>query len=113
MRLILGLCALLLPTLPAWAGHEHHHGGEAQTAAPSAAPGAALSDGVVKKIDKAAGEVVIQHGPLPSIGMPAMTMSFGVADPRWLDKFSPGMKIRFAAAMKREQVIVSRYEVAP
>jgi Cu(I)/Ag(I) efflux system periplasmic protein CusF len=104
MRLILSLLVAL--ALPAYAQHNH---GAMQPAAAQAAP---LSDGTVKKIDKAAGEVVIQHGQLDSIGMPPMTMAFGVADKAWLNKLKPGDKIRFAAEMKGGNAIVSRYEMA-
>ena len=54
MRLLLAL--MLSLSLPAFAQHDHgaHHAAAAQSAP--------LSDGLVKKVDKAAGEVVIQHG---------------------------------------------------
>ena len=104
MRLILSL--LLALTLPAYAQHDH---GSHQ---PAAARNAPLSDGLVKKVDKAAGEVVIQHGQLDSIGMPPMTMAFGVADKSWLNKLKAGDRIRFAAEMKGGAAIVSRYELA-
>jgi Cu/Ag efflux protein CusF len=58
---------------------------------------AALSEGTVKSIDKAAGRVVLAHGPLANLGMPGMTMPFAVKDPAWLDKLKPGEKIRFRA----------------
>jgi Cu(I)/Ag(I) efflux system protein CusF len=103
MRLIISLLVALAP--PAYAQHNHH----AMQPAAQAAP---LSDGTVKKIDKAAGEVVIQHGQLDSIGMPPMTMAFGVADKAWLNKLKPGDRIRFAAEMKGGNAIVSRYEMA-
>ena len=103
MRLILPL--LLALGLPAHAQHDH---GSHQPAATRNAP---LSDGLVKKIDKAKGEVVIQHGQLDSIGMPPMTMAFGVADKAWLNKLKPGDRIRFAAEMKGGNAIVSRYEM--
>lgn len=106
MRLIIALC--LAVSLPAFAQHDHHHAPPAAAAAKSAP----LSDGVIKKIDKAAGEVVIKHGQLDSIGMPPMTMAFGVADKGWLDKLKVGDKIRFAAEMKGGNPIVSRYEMA-
>lgn len=104
MRFILAL--LLAFSLPAFAQHDHsgHMMGAAQ-----AAP---LSDGVVKKIDKAAGEIVIQHGQLESIGMPPMTMAFGVTDKGWLNKLKAGDRIRFAAEMKGGTPVVSRYELA-
>ncbi|MCG2576927.1 copper-binding protein [Dechloromonas sp. XY25] len=104
MRLLFAL--LLSVSLPAFAQHNHPAG---HMAAKQDAP---LTDGTVKKIDKAAGEVVIQHGPLDSIGMPPMTMAFGVADKGWLGKLKAGDKIRFAAEMKGSQAIVSRYEIA-
>ena len=105
MRLILPL--LLAVSLPAYAQHDHH-----ATPQPVAARSAPLSDGLVKKIDKAAGEVAIQHGQLDSIGMPPMTMVFGVADKAWLNKLKAGARIRFAAEMKGGNAIVSRYEMA-
>ena len=104
MRLLLAL--MLSLSLSAFAQHDHgaHHAAAAQSAP--------LSDGLVKKVDKAAGEVVIQHGQLDSIGMPPMTMAFGVADKGWLNKLKAGDKIKFAAEMKGGNAIVSRYELA-
>jgi Cu/Ag efflux protein CusF len=104
MRLI--LLFLLALSLPAYAQHDHG------SHAPAASQSAPLADGTVKKIDKAAGEVVIQHGQLDSIGMPPMTMAFGVADKAWLNKLKVGDRIRFAAEMKGGNAIVSRYEMA-
>ncbi|MFZ2973620.1 MAG: copper-binding protein [Ferribacterium limneticum] len=104
MRLLLAL--MLSLSLPAFAQHDH---GAHKSAAVQSAP---LSDGVVKKIDAKAGEIVIQHGQLDSIGMPPMTMAFGVADKAWLGKLKAGDKIRFAAEMKGGNAIVSRYEMA-
>lgn len=104
MRLILSLLVAL--ALPAYAQHSQH------AAPPAADRSQPLADGTVKKIDKAAGEVVIQHGQLDSIGMPPMTMAFGVADKTWLDKMKPGDKIRFAAQLKSGNPVVVRYEMA-
>ena len=104
MRLLLAL--MLSLSLPVFAQHDH---GAHQVAATQAAP---LSDGLVKKVDKAAGELVIQHGQLDSIGMPPMTMAFGVADKNWLNKLKAGDKIKFAAEMKGGNATVSRYELA-
>jgi len=105
MRLLLSL--FLAVSLPAFAQHSDHAAHQ-----PVASKAAPLSDGIVKKIDKTAGEVVIQHGQLDSIGMPPMTMAFGVADKSWLNKLKAGDKIRFAAEMKGGNAIVSRYEMA-
>lgn len=107
MRFALALIAALAANIPA-AIAQHDHAGHK----PSSAKGTPLADGVVKKIDKATGEVVIQHGQIDSIGMPPMTMAFGVADKAWLDKLKPGDRIRFAAEMKGSNAVVSRYEMA-
>lgn len=70
------------------------HGGAAAMQMASAAE-TPLTDGVVKKIDKATGKVTLSHGAMPG-GMTAMTMSYRVKDAAWLDKMKPGQKIRFA-----------------
>ena len=107
MRLLFAL--LLAVRLPAVAQHDHH---AMQGSSPAASKEVPLTDGVVKKVDKAAGEVVIQHGQLDSIGMGPMTMAFGVADKAWLNKLKAGDKIRFAAEIRGGAAIVSRYEMA-
>ena len=77
----------------AQADHAAHHGG---ASAPAAAD-APLADGTVKKIDKSAGKLTIVHGPLETLGMPAMTMVFRVKDAAWLDQVKAGDKVRFMA----------------
>lgn len=63
-----------------------HHGDRADTR---------LAEGVVRKVDRAAGKITLAHGPLPN-GMPGMTMTFRTADASWLDGISEGRKVRFA-----------------
>jgi Cu/Ag efflux protein CusF len=90
------LCLALLVSSPARAADEHdaHH-----EAAPSTATAAAeLSEGTVKKVDKAAGKLTISHGPLKSLDMPPMTMVFRAADAAMLDRVKAGDRIRFDAA---------------
>ncbi len=89
------LLALLGGTAPvafAQADHAAHHDG----ASASAETDAKLAEGTVKKIDKSAGKLTIAHGPLESLGMPAMTMVFRAAEPGLLDQVKVGDKIRFA-----------------
>lgn len=64
----------------------------AKTVSPAEAPWVLAT---VKKIDKANARVVLAHEALPN-GMPGMTMAFGVKDVAWLDKMTPGQKIRFS-----------------
>lgn len=70
------------------------HGMPAAKAA-EATPEVAWEEGVVKKIDKAAGKVSVAHGALKN-GMPAMTMAYKVKDVAALDKLRVDQKIRFA-----------------
>lgn len=51
--------------------------------------------GVVQRIDQAAGEVAIKHGPLPALNMMAMTMSYAVRDPKQLAHLRPMQEVEF------------------
>ena len=85
--------ALLLP-LPASAQTDHsaHHDAAPATSAPTA-----MVNGVVQRVDKAAGSVTIAHEALTNLGMPKMTMTFLVANRTWLDTLKDGSKVRFVA----------------
>jgi Cu/Ag efflux protein CusF len=91
---------VLASTLPASgmaAGDHHNHGAEMKTQshAPASLP---MTEGTVKKIDKATGKVTLAHGPLTNLGMNmSMTMAFRVKEAAWLDQLKDGDKIRFAA----------------
>ncbi|MBW6496218.1 MAG: copper-binding protein [Burkholderiaceae bacterium] len=71
---------------------------------------APLVDGLVKRVDPAAGRVTIAHGPIPNIGMPAMTMVFKLKDPSWGARLKVGEQIRFSADEVGGQLIVTRLE---
>ncbi|MEK6663925.1 MAG: copper-binding protein [Pseudomonadota bacterium] len=81
------------------------------TAAQVVAQAAPLSEGEVRKIDKAAGKLTIKHGPLDNLGMPAMTMIFRVKDAATLDKVKPGDRIRFLAEKVEGVITVTKLEV--
>ena len=86
--------------------HSAHH-------AEAPAQSAALSEGEVRKVDKAAKKITIKHGPLTNLDMPAMTMVFQVGDPKMLDQVKAGDKVRFHAEMHSGgKVVVTRIEVA-
>lgn len=55
----------------------------------------AMGEGEIRKVDKDAGKLTIKHGPLESLGMPAMTMVYRVTDPAILDQVKAGDKVRF------------------
>ncbi len=105
---IFALAALIAtPTFAAEDHAAHMHG----MAAPAAAS-AALSEGVVKKLDKAAGSITLAHGPLKNLDMGPMTMSFAVADKASLANLKVGDKVRFLAEDKKGVLSASRIELA-
>jgi Cu(I)/Ag(I) efflux system membrane fusion protein len=56
----------------------------------------ATGRGMVQSVDAANGMVTIQHGPIPELGWPAMTMSFKVAQPVLLRGLQRGSRVEFA-----------------
>jgi protein SCO1/2 len=50
--------------------------------------------GVVREVDPGQRQVVIEHGDIPGL-MPAMTMSFDVADPALMTGLEPGQHVEF------------------
>jgi Cu(I)/Ag(I) efflux system periplasmic protein CusF len=111
--------SITLPILVALAGTgtslpaftQTDHGAHGKAPASVSAVASPLSDGLVKKIDKANRKVTLSHGPLPN-GMPAMTMVFGVKDAAWLDRMKVGQTIRFAAEEIKGAMVVVRFEPA-
>jgi len=83
--------------------HSAHHPGTQAKSAP-------MSEGEVRKVDKAANKVTLKHGPIPNIDMPAMTMVFVVKDPAMLAKLKAGDKVRFQAQKLGDTYTVTRIE---
>jgi len=50
--------------------------------------------GVVREVYPEESQLKIEHAAIPGV-MPAMTMSFDVADPAWLDGLEPGQYVEF------------------
>lgn len=76
------------------------HAGHAGHAAPPPAAGAPASvghraEGIVEDVDAKTGSLSINHGPVPTLGWPAMTMEFKVANESLLRDLKPGTKVRF------------------
>lgn len=70
------------------------------------------AEGILKKIDQAAGKATIAHGPIDSVGMGPMTMQFAVKDAAGLAKLKDGDKVRFQAVMAGGDIVVTRIEAA-
>ena len=71
-----------------------------------------LTDAVVQKIDNATGVIVLKHGDIPNLAMPAMTMGFDVADKKMLDAFKTGDKVRFHVEVVKGKPTVTQLETA-
>ena len=59
----------------------------------------AKGTGTVTGIDKPAGTVTLDHGPIPEISWPAMTMDFKVVPATLLDTVKVGDKVSFDLKM--------------
>ncbi len=84
--------------------------GEAKKEA--AAPGAAMADGEVRKVDKEAKKITMKHGEIKNLDMPGMTMVFQVKDPAMLDKVKAGDKVRFTAEKDGGAIVVTDIQPA-
>lgn len=61
-------------------------------------PAADMTDGEVRKVDKAAKKITLKHGAIKNLDMPPMSMVFQVQNPALLDKVKAGDKVKFTAA---------------
>ncbi len=66
-----------------------------------------LVNGEVRKLDPATGLIVLRHGDIPNLAMPAMTMGFDVLDKKMLDGLKVGDKVRFQAEMVKGKATVT------
>jgi Cu(I)/Ag(I) efflux system periplasmic protein CusF len=72
-----------------------------------------MSDGEVRKIDKAQAKITLKHGEIKNLDMPPMTMVFQVKEPALLDKLKVGDKLRFRAEKTPSGYAVTAIESAP
>ncbi|MDP3816160.1 copper-binding protein [Pseudomonas sp.] len=94
-------CALTLPVVAS-----------ETSVAPAASAAAAMSQGEVRKIDVANQKITLRHGPLVNLGMPPMTMVFGVQEPGLLDGLKVGDKVQFVVEQKGSQFVVTELQSA-
>ena len=81
----------------------------AATPAASAAMAAAgdMTEGEVRKVDKAAHKITLKHGENRNLGMPAMTMVFEARPPSALASLKAGDKVRFKAEKAGSALVVT------
>lgn len=96
--------ALALAATAVTAAPTHDH----STMQPAAsAATAAPAEGEVRKLDTVKGKIVLKHGPLAAIGMPAMTMEFTAKDPKALANLKVGDKVRFTPEQAKDGTLVA------
>jgi Cu/Ag efflux protein CusF len=61
----------------------------------------AKGKGVVNSVDAAMQKVNVSHGPIPSLGWPAMKMDFAVAPTVDLNAIKPGSQIDFTVGKNK------------
>ncbi|MCK9381363.1 MAG: copper-binding protein [Sulfuritalea sp.] len=97
--------------LPPAIAQDHEHSSHGAPAAPAAKPTSQpLSEGTVRRLDRAAGSVTLTHGPIENLGMSAMTMTFTFKKGVVPASVKEGDKIRFRAEEKKGQLVVVRVE---
>ena len=73
----------------------------------SATSASDMTDGEVRRVDKARGAVLLKHGEIKNLNMGAMTMVFKLQDPTMVDQLQAGDKVKFSAVQKGEDLIVT------
>jgi Cu(I)/Ag(I) efflux system membrane fusion protein len=56
-------------------------------------------------------EVVLDHGPFPSLNMPAMTMAFPLARPELAQGLRPGMRVKVGVRQTDRGLVVERLDI--
>ncbi len=77
--------------------HDHTHDTHDHHASPTLDPALPRhsAEGRVESIDRQQHSLMLTHGPVPSLGWPAMTMPFALAEPDLADGLKPGQAIHF------------------
>ncbi|MFM2067193.1 MAG: hypothetical protein RLZZ584_2102 [Pseudomonadota bacterium] len=70
-------------------------------------------DGEVLKVDKPQRRITLKHGPIKSIDMPAMSMTFRLANPAWADSVKVGDKVKFEADKVDGYYTITRLDTQP
>ncbi len=64
----------------------------------------------VVKVDAPRSKITLDHAPIKSIQMEAMTMPFKVKDAAMLEKIKAGDKVRFSVAVQDDELLITRIE---
>lgn len=83
----------------AGAGHEGHRITRAPSESVELVHGEksdAHATGTVNSVDAAQRKINVNHGPIPTLGWPSMTMDFAVAPSVDLSRIKPGSRVEFS-----------------
>ncbi|MCC5813002.1 MAG: copper-binding protein [Ectothiorhodospiraceae bacterium] len=89
----------------AGSGHGHNHGGHAKEA--EQGERTAEGTGKVHSVAEDGGSVVLEHGPIPELRWPAMTMELPLTDPALAEGLEPGSQVHFVL----RQIGATDYEI--
>ena len=64
--------------------------------------------GVVESVGS--GDITISHGPIPSIGWGAMTMTFALAKPEMAASIKQGDKVHFGFMQHKDRYVIQSLE---
>ena len=92
-------------------------GDENSASTPSPAAQSAVAQeshgvGVVQSVDAANGRVTIAHGPIESLGWPAMTMGFNVAQRDVLTNVKEGQRVEFTLRGRDMSAVITSIKPA-
>jgi len=90
MKTFLLMTALVL-------AHPVLHAESLKAANEETAQSQAMTEAVVRKVDKDAGKITLRHGAIPNLDMPAMTMVFRVQQAAMLETAAVGDAVLFHA----------------
>ena len=104
--MVLTLASLSAANAVAQTTADHSNMDHSKMAATKADQAKDITDGLVRKVNKEAGKVTIQHGEMHHLGMPAMTMVFPVKTAGLLDNVQTGDKIKFKVVKENGRLVI-------
>lgn len=72
-----------------------------------------LNQGEVRKVDVENRKLTLRHGPIAVMGMPPMTMVFGVVEGVSLEGVAVGDKVEFVVEQRHGEFVVTHVQKAP
>lgn len=97
---VVPVIGLPISAAQAGAGHDAQHAQSEQH----------RGEGEVTKIDAEGQRVELKHGPIQSLGWPAMRMWFGVTDTAVLKQIKPGDQVEFTLVKRDGKLKISNIE---